>query len=87
MGKTMSKEKKEEIVEENVEEVVIEKKEIRKSRKIQKRIFTFDVYFQLLMRKNKAVSAHHKAPIKQFMVAKGVLEATEEEFDRLFKLY
>ena len=69
------------------EEYQEEKKEIRKSRKIQKRIFTFDVYFQLLMRKNKAVSAHHKAPIKQFMKTKGVLEATEDEFDRIFKMY
>ena len=69
------------------EEYQEEKKEIRKSRKIHKRVFTFDVYFQLLMRKNKAVSAHHKAPLKKFMESHGVLEATEDEFDRLFKLY
>ena len=71
----------------NLEEKVEEKKEIRKSRKIQKRVFTFDVYFQLLMKKNKAVSAHHKAPIKQFMESHGIKEATEEEFDRIFKMY
>ena len=69
------------------EEYQKEKQEIRKSRKIQKRIYNFDVYFQLLMKKNKAVSAHHKAPLKKFMESHGALEATEDEFDRVFDLY
>ena len=56
-------------------------------RKIEKRRMNIDVYFQALLKKDEKVKAHHKAAIKVFLQEKGLTEATEEEFDRAFRLY
>lgn len=60
---------------------------VKASRKIVKRVLSFDVYFQGLMKKNPKVYAHHKAPMRTYAESKGLSVATEEEFDRIFRLY
>lgn len=56
-------------------------------RKIEKRKMSFDVYFSLLMKKRPGIFPHHKAPMRKYAEKQGLLEATEEEFDRIFKVY
>ena len=52
-----------------------------------KRIISFDLYFQSLMKREPRILAHHKAPMRKYAEGKKVLEATQEEFDELFKFY
>lgn len=59
----------------------------KNSKKLEKRVLSFDLYFQSLMTKNPKVYAHHKAPMKKFAEQNGLLEASEEDFDKLFKAY
>lgn len=49
-------------------------------------LLSFDVYFQGLIQKNKALS-HHKAPMRKYAEDLGVEEGTKEEFDSIFKRY
>jgi hypothetical protein len=56
-------------------------------RKLEKRKISFDVYFSLLMKKRPGIFPHHKAPMRKFAENNGLKEATEEEFDRIFRLY
>lgn len=58
--------------------------EIQPSQKI---LLDFDLYFQKLMVKNTRVQAHHKAPMRKFSESKGFKEATEDQFDEIFKEY
>lgn len=62
-------------------------KSVAPSRKIYKRVFSFDAYFQGLMRENSKIYPHHKAPMKKYAESKGLTEATKEDFDRIFRLY
>ena len=57
------------------------------SRKIVKREMSFDVYFQGLLKKNSKILPHHKAAMKKYAETKGLKIATEEEFDRIMRLY
>ena len=63
------------------------KVDIAPSRKIEKPIISFDVYFQILMRKNARILAHHKAPMRNYAESNGLKKATKEDFDRIFRLY
>ena len=83
MELTMGKEKKVKKEEYKKEEAVVQ----NKPKRGHKRILSFDVYFQTLMRKDSKVQSHHKAPMRKYAEAKGLIEATEEEFDRIFRLY
>lgn len=53
----------------------------------QKRVISFDVYFQGLMSSKKGILPHHKAPMRQYAESYGLKEGTEEEFNTIFKLY
>lgn len=55
--------------------------------KVVERTMTFDVYFQGLIKTKSSILAHHKAPMKSFAEAKGLKEASKEEFDKLFENY
>lgn len=57
------------------------------SRKLIKREMSFDVYFQGLLKKNSKIQPHHKAAMKKYAETKGFKVATEEEFDRIMRLY
>jgi len=59
----------------------------KNSKKLEARVVSFDLYFQMLMKKNPKVYAHHKAPMRQFAEAQSMLEGSEENFDKLFKSY
>lgn len=77
--------KEEEQKEEKAETQEVERKP---SRKIVERVLSFDAYFVALMRKSGGkIQPHHKAPMKSYAKQHGKLEATEKEFDRLFRLY
>lgn len=52
-----------------------------------KRIISFDLYFQLLMKKGRKIYPHHKAPMLKYAEQAGLVEATEEEFDSIFRNY
>jgi len=56
------------------------------SRKIVKRKVSFDVYFQMLIKKGRA-QPHHKAPMKKYAESKGYIEASEEKFEEIFRMY
>ena len=90
----MSKNKKDKKVLELGEEVQKEEEkeqEVKRpaapSRKIVKRVMSFDVYFQGLMKKNSKILVHHKAPMRKYAELKGLKEGSEEQFDRIFRLY
>jgi len=68
-------------------EVNMTNKEVKKSRKIIKRIISFDVYFQGLISSGSKVQIHHKAPMRQFAKSKNLENGTKEDFDRIFRLY
>jgi len=75
-------------MEENTTKKKKEKKAVQTpvSRKIVKRKISFDVYFQLLMKKGKA-QPHHKAAMRVYAKSKGLIEASEEKFDEIFRIY
>ena len=92
----MSKNKKEEKMLELVEEKETQieeqralepKKSAAPSRRIMKRIMSFDVYFHSLMRKNSKIQPHHKAPMRNYAESQDLKEGTEDQFDRVFRLY
>ena len=80
MSKRMSKDNKKTEKEEVIEAP-------RPSRKRKIAVVSFDAYFQSLVKEKKSIQKHHKAPMRKYAESKGVLEATKEEFDRLFRLY
>lgn len=51
------------------------------------RVMSFDVYFCKMQAKNKKVQAHHKAPMRCFAEQRGLKDATEEQFDEIFRSY
>lgn len=51
------------------------------------RVISFDVYFRKMIATKPQVQDHHKAPMRRFAEAKGLLEATEEQFDEIFRSY
>lgn len=51
------------------------------------RVISFDVYFRKMQAVNPKVHAHHKAPMKRFAEQRGLKEATEEQFDEIFRSY
>lgn len=67
----------------------IKRKENQKivSRKIEKPLLNFDVYFSLLMKENKKIFLHHKAPMRNYAKQKGLINATKEDFDKIFIHY
>jgi len=81
----IEKSHKKNIVDEN-SEVIVESEE-KKTSKPTKRVLSFDVYFQLLMKRNSKIRAHHKAPMKKYAENNELDEATEEDFDKIFKRY
>lgn len=50
-------------------------------------VMSFDVYFRMMQVRNPKVHAHHKAPMKHFAEHKGLSDATEEQFDEIFRSY
>lgn len=48
---------------------------------------SFDVYFSKMQAQNPRVYKHHKAPMRQFAEARGLTDATEEQFDEIFRSY
>lgn len=52
----------------------------------EKYIMSFDLYFQKLMSKGKILT-HHKAAMRKYAEAEGIIDGTEEEFDNVFKNY
>lgn len=48
---------------------------------------SFDVYFLMVQAKNPKVQAHHKAPMRSFAEGRGLVIATEEQFDEIFGSY
>lgn len=70
-----------------IENAPIEVEEIKPHRKIEKRRMSFDVYFQGLLKRDSKVKAHHLAAMKKYAAEKGCIHATEEEFDRIMRLY
>lgn len=53
----------------------------------ESRIMTFESYFRLRLSKDSNIRTHHKAPMQQFAESKGVINATEAEFNKLFDTY
>lgn len=51
------------------------------------RVMSFDVYFLMMKAKDRKVQAHHKAPMKRFAEQRGLQDATEEQFDEIFRSY
>jgi hypothetical protein len=51
------------------------------------RIMSFDVYFVKMKAQNPKIHEHHKVPMKRFAERKGCLEATEEQFEKIFRSY
>ena len=51
------------------------------------RVMSFDAYFQKVMSKNSKVYGHHKAPMRHFAEQRGLADATEEQFDEIFRSY
>lgn len=51
------------------------------------RVMSFDVYFSKQLAQDPTVFKHHKAPMKQFAEARGLKDATEEQFDEIFRSY
>jgi len=56
-------------------------------KKKDEQLINFDLYFQLLMKREPRILAHHKAPMRKFAEQNKITEATIEEFDKVFKLY
>ncbi len=54
---------------------------------VGKRVLSFDIYFQILRKRNSKIAAHHKAAMKKYAEKHNLDQATEEEFDRIFKRY
>jgi len=52
-----------------------------------KSLMSFDLYFQKLMASGNNIQAHHKAPMRKYAESNGLIEATEDDFDRIFKNY
>lgn len=51
-------------------------------------VLSFDLYFVGLMAEKRGlILPHHKAPMKKYAEAKGIIQGTKEEFDELFKVY
>lgn len=51
------------------------------------RIMSFDVYFRKMQATNPQVHAHHKVPMRSFAEQRGLQDATEEQFDEIFRSY
>lgn len=65
------------------------KKRVESENKTDSRpVMSFDAYFQSLMREKLGfILPHHKAPMRRYAADAGLLEASKEDFDKLFKLY
>lgn len=55
--------------------------------KQEPKLVSFDIYFRKMMFKDKSVQEHHKAPMKNFAIRRGLSEATEEQFEEIFRSY
>lgn len=67
-------------LDEEVEEVITKKE--------TKILLTFDEYFQMLRKLKPEILPHHKAPMRQFCLSRGLKsEATKKEFDKVIKSY
>lgn len=64
----------------------IEKQHNKKSENKIEHTISFDAWFSNQLRTGKNF-AHHKAPMKNFAKASGIMEATKKEFDKLFESY
>jgi hypothetical protein len=61
--------------------------EYRTGNKEAATVLEFDLYFQKLISKDDKIYPHHKAPMRCFAESKGLMKATEAEFDEIFKNY
>lgn len=50
------------------------------------RVVSFDAYFRRLVATSKA-QEHHKAPMRRFAEQRGATDATEQQFDEIFRSY
>ena len=74
-------------IEVQLDKKVEEKPVTLTTRKIVERVISFDAYFQLMMKKSSSIAPHHKAPMRKYAESKGLKEATEKEFNRVFRIY
>ena len=71
------------------EKTTIKKGKIPKGSKdkLESQKISFDAYFRMLVSKDNSVLPHHKAPMKSWIIGKGLENATIEEFERILKKY
>jgi len=50
-------------------------------------VISFDMYFRKMLVTREGTHQHHKLPMKQYAEANGLVEATEEQFEQIFRSY
>ena len=48
-------------------------------------VISFDVYFRKMQALDSRIQNHHKAPMKRFAEQNGLHNATEKQFDEIFR--
>ena len=57
------------------------------SKKVPELVYNFDSFFQILLKENKNIAKHHKAPIRSWVERAGLKEGTLKQFYEAFKGY
>jgi hypothetical protein len=83
------------ILEKTKEKKVKIKKEVKDTNKVSKLpssrpvepVYNFDGFFQILLKENKSILKHHKAPIRSWVEREGLTQGTLRQFYKALEGY